>query len=276
MTFEVYEESRYHGQPISLYQFTFGTLPEDRFCYTDAETIQSFGGDIYLPMAIQRSQIETNGSLDNTALTVDMQVRTGLTEVFRQWPPSYVVSLLIWQGHDNDPDAQFKVIWAGRVINCAWDDKSQASFTCEPVSTSLKRPGLRRNYQRNCPHALYGPQCRAVKVALDMTVTGIFRGANVISVDGNVGTEYINGQAEYVTDQGRRQILTVRAVNGPNVQFQGTPLGLAPGSPIKLYRGCDHTLDSDRGCALHQNWANYGGQPWIPLKNPTNSLTIYN
>lgn len=274
MSFETYEESRYHGQPISLFQFSFGTLPEDRYCYTDAETVQVHNGDTYIPMAVERDEIESNGSLDNTTLTISMQVKNKLGESFRQWPPSYVMSLLIWAGHANDPDHQFNVIWSGKVINCAWQ-KSEAQFTCEPVSTSLKRPGLRRNYQRSCPHALYGPQCRAEKKASDRSVAAVYRGSNVVSLTSPVAAAYVNGQAEYVTVEGRRQILTIIALDGQNVKFQGSPIGLVPGAPIKLYFGCDHTL-GDLGCSLHQNWANYGGQPWIPFKNPTNSLTIYN
>lgn len=274
MSFEAIEESQYHGEPITLYQFTFGALPEDRFCYTDAEIPMYWQQDIFKPMAISRDEIESNGSLDNTAIEVKMQVKTDLAEVFRQWPPSYVMSLLIWQGHANDPANEFKVIWAGRVINCTFEG-SEAKYTCEPVSTSLKRPGLHRNYQRGCPHALYGPQCRAVKVASDRVVAAVYRGSNVISLTTDVGPEFIQGQAEYVTDQGRRQILTIIALNGRDVQFQGTPLGIAVGSPIKLYKGCDHTMGT-RGCLLHNNIINYGGQPWIPLKNPVNSLTLYN
>jgi len=274
MAFEGIEESAYHGQPITLYQFTFGTLPEDRFCYTDAEIVIAWQQDIYKPVPISRGEIESNGSLDNTAMDVNMALGHEISEIFRQWPPSYVMSLLVWQGHGNDVDGQFKVIWAGKVINCTWKEV-EVTFTCEPVSTSLKRPGLRRNYQRMCPHALYGPQCRAPKIASDQTVTAVYRGSNVIDISNVAGPEYINGQAEYVTDQGRRMILTIVALNGVSMKFNGTPLGLAPGAPIKLYRGCDHTL-GEMGCGLHANWPNFGGQPWIPLKNPTSNLTTFN
>lgn len=274
MAFDLIEESAYHGAPITLYQFTFGVLPEDRFCYTDSEVTQVWQQDVYKPVAISRGEIESNGSLDNTAIDVNMALGEGISEIFRMWPPSYVMSLLIWQGHSNDPDGQFKVIWAGRAINCAWTD-SEVTLTCEPVATSLKRPGLRRNYQRMCPHALYGPQCKAPKIASDQTVAAVYRGSNVIDITNAPGPEYLNGQAEYVTDQGRRQILTIIALNGVSMKFQGTPIGLVVGAPIKLYRGCDHTL-SDLGCGLHNNYPNYGGQPWIPLKNPTNNLTTFN
>lgn len=274
MAFDAIEESAYHALPITLYQFAFGVLPEDRFCYTDAETVQFWQGDNYKPVPITRGEIESNGSLDNSAIEVRSSLNQEVSESFRQWPPSYVMSLLIWQGQANDPDGQFRVIWAGRVINCAWED-SEVAFTCEPVSTSLKRPGLRRNYQRMCPHALYGPQCRAVKIASDQTVSAMYRGSNIIDITNLPGPEYVNGQVEYVTTSGRRQILTIVAINGHSMKFQGTPIGLLVGAPIKLYRGCDHTLGA-LGCGLHNNYINYGGQPWIPLKNPTNNLTTFN
>jgi hypothetical protein len=39
-----------------------------------------------------------------------------IAELFRVYPPAYVVSLIIRQGHIGDPDSEFLVIWAGRVV----------------------------------------------------------------------------------------------------------------------------------------------------------------
>ena len=40
------------------------------------------------------------------------------------------------------------------------------------------------------------------------------------------------------------------------------------------YPGCDHTRLGELGCAGFGNIPNYGGQDWIPLKNPMGGSAI--
>jgi hypothetical protein len=49
------------------------------------------------------------------------------------------VSLIIRQGHIGDPDSEFLVIWAGRIV-AAHREGGEAVLSGEPVSTSLRRP----------------------------------------------------------------------------------------------------------------------------------------
>lgn len=56
MTFETYEDSRFHGEPVNLYQFTYGAGASDYYGYCDAETSLSIGGKTYEPMPIERGE----------------------------------------------------------------------------------------------------------------------------------------------------------------------------------------------------------------------------
>lgn len=275
MSFDDYESSRHGGRPIKLFKFMLGPLPEDELRYTDAETVQAFENKDYQPVAISTGKMTSNGTLDNSALTVKMEGNTELHNIFRIWPPSYVVGLIVYQGHSDDPQNQFLAAWGGRVINAAWPG-NELSLTCEPSTMSLRRAGLRRNYQRSCPHALYGPQCRAAKIDINATCTEI-HARNVIRVS-NTGGDYealSNGTIEWVNVKGRREIMSIRSVGWDGyLKLSGTAVTLAVGMSVKLYRGCDHTMGM-RGCLMHNNIVNYGGQPWIPLKNPVNSLSEY-
>lgn len=275
MAFDTYESSRHAARPIKLFKFMLGPLPEDELRYTDAESVQAFENKDYQPIAISTGKMTANGTLDNSALTVNMQGNTELHNIFRIWPPSYVVGLIVYQGHSDDPDNQFLAAWGGRVINAAWPN-NQLKLTCEPTTLSFRRSGLRRNYQRSCPHALYGPQCRAAKIALDTSCTEI-HARNTIRVGSVAGTPvaYSNGTIEWVNEDGRREIMSVWAAGADGyLKLSGTPITLKVGMAVKLYKGCDHTMGV-AGCGMHNNILNYGGQPWIPMKNPVNSLSEY-
>ena len=275
-TFPAIEESRHSGMPIELYLFTFGPLPEDVYCYTNAEKDIDFGARLYRPAPIARGQIVSSGTLDKTTLDVTIQVGADVTELFRQYPPSYTMGLIVYQGHVNDRSSDFRPVWSGRVLSNAWAG-NECTFNCEPVATSMQRPGLRINYQRGCTHTLYEENtCRAPRVPFVTTVTAIWP-YNMISVvsfpPGYIAAHFNRGYMEYTSTKGRRQICTIELFDGVNCQLIGTPTDIAVGTSVTFYRGCGHNMDDCR--AIHQNILNYGGQPWIPLKNPTNSLTIF-
>lgn len=275
-SFGVPEESVHDGRPITLYKFTFGELPEDEYRYTDADTVHTLDDKPYMPVAISRGDITSTGTLDRTAMEIRMQRDTEIAEIFRIYPPSYTVSLVIYQGHEGDPDNQFLAAWSGRVLGCSWE-LSENVFTCEPVSTSLRRSGLRRNYQRNCPHALYGPQCRAPRVPFDTTCSAIYvRNTITVASVGPDSTLFTRGTVEWLTTTGRREVMGILGITADgHLQLVGTPATLEVGMQIRLFKGCDHTM-ADHGCMMHNNILNYGGQPWIPLKNPIGSLTEFN
>lgn len=275
MSFAQFEESRHAGRPIKLYKFMLGPLPEDELRFTDAETVQVYENLEYTPVAISHSKLSATGTLDRTTMTITMQGQTELSNIFRIYPPSYVVTLVIFQGHVDDTANQFLMCWGGKVLNASWPN-NELSLTCEPSSIAMRRPGLRRNYQRNCPHALYGVQCKAVKTALDAICLNTYREHTIqVSTVGGNGTWYSNGTIEWVNEAGRREIVSIRSAgNDGMIKLAGLPPTLKVGMAVKLYKGCDHTLGA-LGCALHNNVPNYGGQPWIPLRNPVNSLSEF-
>jgi len=275
MAFTDYEDSRHGGRPIKLFKFMLGPLPEDELRYTDAETVQALENKPYTPVAISHSKLSATGTLDRTTMTVKMQNNTELAEVFRVYPPSYVITLQMYQGHAGDPANQFLAAWGGKVINAAWPD-NELSLTCEPSSIAMRRPGLTRNYQRSCPHNLYGESCGAPKIPLDTICLNVYREQTItVSTVGGDPQAYSNGSIEWVNAAGRREIVSIRAAAGDGaLKLAGLPSTLQPGMPVKLYKGCDHTMGA-RGCDMHGNILNYGGQPWIPERNPINSLSEY-
>lgn len=272
MTFEYFENSEDLGEPINLFKFKYGPGASDVYCYTDAEEDVVFGGETYEAVPISRSDITSSGTTDKSTLEIDMDRRGPVPELFRVYPPSWTVTLIIWQGHLNDPNQDYKVLFSGIVLSCAREKGLVATLSCEPASISMQRIGLRRNWQYMCPHVLYGAQCRANKAAATsghttQSVNGRF--VTLTSAPASV-SQYLNGMVEWTTDTGRTEIRTILAIGteGGYTKFtlSGVAQGLEAGQAINAVKGCGHVLSDCSG--IHGNTPNFGGQPYIPLKNP--------
>lgn len=270
MSFPQYEKSRGRGEPTTLYYFRYGNQPNAFYGYTDAEKPVIFNGDEYVPTPIDRGNLTANGTLDKAMLEIRTPQDVDLAGLFKVYPPTQVVNCIIRQGHIGDPGEEWLVVWTGRIVSCAWES-NQAKFSCEPVSTSMRRTGLRRHYQYGCPHVLYGSECRASKLAATITRT-------VVSVDdfkitlqdgwtaaGNV-SNYVGGMIEW-DGLGGTEARTILSIAGlKTLSLSGPARGMEAGDSIKVILGCKRTMQACRN--VHDNILNFGGQPWIPTKNP--------
>lgn len=288
MTFATYEESRDDGGPVQLYLFRYGTEAGEYYSYTshtDDLTIDhggSVGEVTYTPVPVQRDNITSNGTLDKSALKLNLDIGTDLAELFRVYPPSNVVTLTIYEGHIDDPDGQFVVVWAGRVIS-AMREGSELSLSGEPVSTQLRRPGLRRNYQYGCPHQLYGPHCMADKESATVTATvASVTGATVTLEPGWEGYyetgKFVRGMLEWTPAGETTRRRTIIRVTGDTLSLSGVVPDLEASDTVDVVLGCNHKAFAEEGgdcLPLHDNIANYGGQKWIPLKNVVNNNPYY-
>lgn len=270
MTFQTYEGSRNQGVPVTLYLFRYGSSLNSFFAYTDSDEPVIFEGIEYLPGTISRDAVTASGTLDKNTMQITTNFNSGLANLFLTYPPSYVITAVIRQGHLSDPDNQFLVSWSGRVLSCAFKG-NEASFTCEPISTSLKRPGLRRNYQYGCPHALYGDKCNASKPAgtVNTTVSGVTGAFITLPASWNVQPvdKYLNGVIEWQDILGDTNLRSILKIISPTVLLMsGAAPSLEIGQAVSVSLGCARTMDDCLN--LHNNIHNYGGQPFIPTKNP--------
>lgn len=273
MTFAQREESRSLGQPVDLYLFRFGPLPTNFHAYTDAEESQVVGGITYVPIPITRTAIAASGTLDKSALKVTVPRTAQIAELFRIYPPAQTVTLVIRQGHIGDPEGEFLVHWSGRVL--ATDRKdSECEFTCEPIGTSMRRTGLRRHYQIGCPHVLYGSRCKANKVLATLDRAALTVGGNTVDLvlgwNGSISpAKFIGGLLEWTGPRGPEARTILRILDNVKLYLSGPTQGLIAGQSVKIVLGCNHQQSDCNN--LHSNINNYGGQPYIPTKNPINT-----
>jgi len=271
MTFLSRESSRSLGMPDTLVRFTSGT---NVYAYTDSEEPITFASVEYKPIPVSRDAVTSSGTLDKSTMKIQLPIDSDIAELFRIFPPSEVVGVAIFQGHADD--GEFLSVWSGRVLSCARGD-SVATLACEPVSTSMRRPGLRRRYQYGCPHVLYGPYCRANQE--DFTVS-----AGVAEVDGTFLTmdagwhaafdpEKFSGGIMAWDNGGRREVRIILDVVGDMIMIGGAVSGLDATATIQLSLGCAHTMSDCSGVFANIN--NFGGHPWIPSRNPISPVNFY-
>ena len=275
MSFPTFETSRHHGRPVNLFFIKYGDSEDSYFGYTDAEQDMTVAGKLYKSVAVQRGAIVVKGNMDKAVLQVNMALNLEVAELFRSYPPSNVVRLTIFQGHLSDPDGEFLVIWSGRVSS----NKREAGeliLSCEPTRTSLRRIGLRRHYQYSCPHVLFGPHCRANKVAatISSAVAGIDGQIITLASEWASGTPqlYLGGMVEWENDMGDTEYRTIIRAKPTFVTISGQLRDLAVGDTIRLVRGCSRDM---AGCNSHGNILNFGGCPFIPKVNPVSTVNQF-
>jgi uncharacterized phage protein (TIGR02218 family) len=139
----------------------------------------------------------------------------------------------------------------------------------------LQRTGLRRLYQRHCPHVLYGGLCRASAVThrVQGTVSGTSGTTVTVPAAAGVPAGHFSGGYATWSAGGITEKRMIVSHAGESLTLASAPPGLAVGATVMLYPGCDHTLATCE--AKFANSANFGGFPFIPTKNPFGGSPIY-
>lgn len=271
MTYLADEQSVHNSEPIELYDFTRGA---SRFPYTSAAEDILFNSSIFTATAMERSKIEDSGELGRSSITVTMPRDTAFLIDYLVSPPSEVTTLTLYRKHRHDDDASAVIIWIGRLLNLNWLD-STVELECEPVFTSIRRLGLRRQYSRSCTHALYSNKCGVNNTAYKLTGQVIGLSSNVVSVNlaGSHDDNYYSGGYVQWDYQGRKEKKMILSQIGTSLTLGGFPVGLVGGDTVEIFPGCNHTMAACND--KFNNVLNYGGQPFIPVKNPFGSIALW-
>jgi hypothetical protein len=280
VSYNDYEASRVGANPVELFLFRYGEAAEAFRAYTNALAPITFNDVEYQPIPIDRDSQKISGALDSSSAEIEVRLpkSTDIGRLFAYFPPSFMVRLTVFKGNVADPATpsswqtgeNFPVAFIGKVNEGSLDGEMR-KLSCSPLGNSLKRPGLRRNYQLSCPHVLYGPRCLADKGAAMTTgaVAGI--AGTTLSLDpgwmkpGVTPSDYIGGVVEWNGDSGT-EYRAILAASENTVTLMGPTRYLTAGNTVSIYLGCPHSFSA---CSeLHDNVQNYGGQPFIPIENP--------
>jgi len=155
MTFAALETSANAGMPVLLFDFSTGIA---HWRYTSADRPITYATNVYEPLAIDASNIMNGHEIRQRAGKVTVPHTALVVDRLQNYPPSTDMLLTILAQHYTDPDGGVIVSFVGRVMGQT-RKQSVVEIACEPAYTGVQTMGLRKRWQLNCPHVLYGAGC---------------------------------------------------------------------------------------------------------------------
>jgi hypothetical protein len=238
---------------------------------TSADTEQTHSAETYDPVAMGRSIISQNGELSKSNIEVTMTLNNVWARYWMSATSESPLSLTIYSKNA----LSTSIIWKGRLAGIN-PQTSDVKFVFESIFTSMRRPGLRARFQRNCRHPLYGPRCGVDKddFAEVREVTAI--SGNVVTIPGAASDpagDYFTGMLlapdgtlRFITGHSGATITLTR----PILTLTAAVL-IAP-TDVTLYPGCNRSRT--RCNARFNNLVRNGGFPFMPLRNPFDGSSI--
>ncbi len=270
MTFDSRERSADQGRPIELFTFA---RDYQIWRYTSADRDIIIDGATFSAKSISRSDIDSTPEIARSGIKILAPRDLEVADLYRISPPTLTVNLIVQQVHDGENDVV--TIWTGRISNVNFIGLA-AEITCDPVFTAVRRVGLRRLYQRQCPHVLYGSACRVQRETV--RTDGVANAISGLTIDSSEASAlddgwFAGGYVEYEVELGIAERRFITDHTGTTITLSARPVGLVVGQLIKLYPGCDHTTTA---CVeKFDNILNYGGFPYFTRKNPFGGDPIF-
>ena len=256
-----------------FYDFTRGTQHWRHT--TDARDVDYVGQTYVATPGMKRSAIVLTQELEKAALQITVPWDFPLLSIYRPTPPLQKVTVGVYRLAKGAPTAE--ALWTGIVMTLDDVGDSSATIQCAGGLAMLTNNGLHRKWQKGCPLVLYGGglgQCNKspVDVRVDGTVT-LSTGTTLKAAAwaGQVDTWFSGGFIEWSTGVVTDRRFVVNHI-GDTLSLL-TPASIPVGTPVAAYPGCDHT--DAGGCTKLANNINYGGQKYIPLKNPMGGDPIF-
>ena len=254
-------------RPIELYKFTYGAVIVG---YTSSDTAVTYSAVTYEPVSIGRGKVESKNELSKAALEVSLPINNLNALMWMNASFDISLSLTLFV----QTDAGTNVYWKGRLAS-AKPTVDDITLVFESIFTSMRRPGLRARYQRNCRHALYGRGCLLNKDDFDVAGSVTVVNGNVLTIAAAgalVSGILVGGMVKssnniyrFITDHSGSLVTITRYI--PIIT---NSIGAGPVA-VTLYPGCDRSLTR---CIQLGNLPNYGGFPFIPIKNPFDGSSI--
>jgi uncharacterized phage protein (TIGR02218 family) len=268
MSFSAVEISNYAGRPALLFEFVRGPVS---YRYTAADRDITVGDDTYTAKPLSCGEMRFTGEAQTDELTISAPASLQFFEDFTAAPPSNRVQAIVRRYHVGyDP----VVRWSG-VVNRVIRSGRKVNIVCDSLLAGMRQNGIRVPWQRGCPHALYGPDCRASKAGNAYTgdVTALDGVTIVVDAFGGAADGSLRGGwVEWTTDEGFPAWRAINEHSGTAVALLGGSRGIETGTTVTAYRGCPHTPE---GCQSFGNDANYGGFRHLPSKSPFDGNPVF-
>lgn len=250
------------GIPVEMYQIDQGSSTRR---YTTHAKPVSVSGNIFEPKNITRDAVETSDDSFKGTLTLTLPRNDALAVELIGASLEIPMIVTLFRGHLSGNTAQdVSVYWKGRVVTTKAQD-NEIKIDCESVFTSLKRAGLRARYEKTCRHEVFDKGCRVNEA--NFRKEGVISSVNVMDIvitgeDAPVGY-YTAGMV--IFPDGTTRLITKHEKAGEITISRPHPAAQS-GQRVTLLPGCDHSISTCKN--KFNNYINYGGWPYIPIKNP--------
>lgn len=249
---------------IDMYRFVEGA---EIWTVTSSDIPVEYAGEIYAPMAIGRTDIESKSELSKANIEVSMAIDN---PIGHKWISSVVDGIVTLTVFTKEFDSgAVQVAWKGRLSG-AKPNMSQIKLVFESVFTSMRRTGLRRRFQIQCPYVLYGRGCflNMEEWGVDGTATAATGNTVVVAAAGSQANGWYlggmikapDGTLRFITGHVGTTLTLIRPI-------ESLVAAVAIGATaVRIYPGCDRTRVTCNG--KFNNLLNNGSTPFIPKKNP--------
>jgi uncharacterized phage protein (TIGR02218 family) len=242
--------------------------------YTSDDRPVIFGSQTYDPVPFKRGSISESFDAARGVLDIDVPLTLPLLDMYRGTSPMADIKVILYRRQKST--GKVSIRWIG-VIGSVEFKTSIATVHGLPPGSRLSSNGLNQCWAKQCDRLVYGaglgecnkdPNAMRVDAVLSDVQGSTARSDVFASKPSNW---FAGGWFEWTDGTSIERRFIVEHV-GDTVTFL-TPALAANGTAGATYPGCDHTLDTcDK---KFNNSINYGGDPWIPEKDPFGSDPIF-
>lgn len=266
--FADFEGTTEGGRPVELYEFRAAATV---WRFTSSEDDYVYNTVTWNAITIRRGKIASTLDSDQDKLEVEMDATQELPRRFLQTVPGQIVNLTIYRLHREDPDQEAITIYRGAVHAASFVKQGHAvNLQVLPATQAFSRAVPRFTFSSLCSHMLYDARCKISEHDPDfekfLPCTAINGDIITLTGAGGFGADFfVQG---FVHFQGDFRMVTAQSGDDLTllVPFATSPVGFT----IRTLAGCKLRLIAD--CTdKFNNQINFGGFPYVPLRNPFTS-----
>lgn len=269
------------SKPRFLYEIRQNLLVVYRITSGDRDI--SWNGYTWTAGQILSSELGVSSNTDDYEVALTLPIKHPVIQRYMaQQSPPHKITVTIWEYQPDIGLAEQQ--WIGETPSISIDMKAHTA--------SLRIPSrLTRSLERNvssitagfeCPHLLYGIDCRASDefTTIFTTVTAVDGRQVTADISPYLGDDqaFVRGDLTHVATGESMTIVSHASSTGSpvKIQMQAAIPEIKIGDSIRMRRGCDH---SRTDCVdIFANLVNFGGFPHLPTYDlfvPGNEVGIF-
>lgn len=261
---------KFGKRPTWLYRITYGadtyylTRTAAGFTTAAGKPDAGFAGaQAWAASAIANGKFMQSAKMERAGMELKLPASDPIAQMFLADAGPLLSTITIWHGYANDPDAEYRVKFRGRVMEVK-PALDVVTLRCESNATLARSKGLQAVMQRPCRHSVYFGACGA-----------------------DLATQQVDASASAMTG---RTVTVAAAASQPNGYYAGSPIeydgafgsvlrhegdqlllintfpalaaeiAAAGFAAVKIARGCNQSLAR---CEALDAVEDFGGFPWM-------------